>query len=190
MRPIPSFSLQLLFTLSLSLLSTGVAAQSYVGIAAGKMSASLKCKNSCQTSATNLKLTGGVDLGSNWSLESQLNIASTMKGAFERINANAESSISHKGIDLAALYRWRLNEKFALFSRTGLAYTSSEVKNSNAGSASTTRYSALKPVIGAGLVYAITPLTYLRGDLEIRQARSDGNNGNITGLSLGIQSAF
>ncbi|MBC3934570.1 outer membrane beta-barrel protein [Undibacterium rugosum] len=190
MRPISVIPLQLLLTVSLTVLSSSVAAQSYVGIAAGKISSSLQCKNNCQTSVANIKLTAGVDLGSNWSLESQLHIASNMKGTFDRINAKTDSSISHKGIDLAALCRWRLNDKFALFSRTGIAFTSSEVKNPAADSSSTTRYSAVKPVIGAGLVYAITPLTYLRGDLDLRQARSDGSNSNITGLSLGIQSAF
>ncbi|NDI85931.1 outer membrane beta-barrel protein [Undibacterium crateris] len=181
-------ALTCLLSLCLTLLSATASAQTYLGVSGGKMSTNLSCKNSCQTSASNLRLYAGADLNSNWSIESQLHTSGELKGTFSSAGQYANATVTTKAIDLTAMYRWRMNDRFALFSRAGLTYTISDVKNTSTSSSS--RYKSLKPIVGAGLAYAITPLTYLRGELDIKQARVDGRNTTITGFGIGIQSAF
>src|SRR5450830_1858454 len=150
--------------------SAVASAQVYVGGTVGKAQWSDDCSglSSCDTNASTYKLFSGYNINDKFSVEGSYYSLGTINANGNIAGTQNSASLKGTGFELAGIYNQALTDKL-----------------SGCDSQSSTA-----PVFGIGLDYKLTSQLALRGEIETRKVKYNGEKDAVNNVSVGLKYNF
>ncbi|MFZ6727079.1 outer membrane beta-barrel protein [Undibacterium sp. MH2W] len=174
------------------MLSAAASAQVYVGGTLGKAQWSDNCSglSSCDTNTSTYKLFSGYNINDKFSVEGSYYSLGTINASGNVAGTQTSASLKGTGFELAGIYNQAFTDKLSGFAKAGLTRVKVEnnfVAQNVSGSDS---QSSTAPVFGVGLDYKLTSQLALRGEIETRKVKYDGEKEAVNNISVGLKYNF
>jgi len=161
-----------------------------VGVDAGKADAHKYCHNisNCDSSDTSVRVDAGYQFDKNWSAE----FGYTSFGSlFKSHDNNFDASQKASAWTVSGIGTLPLTERFGIFGRVGAARYSTDNSGTVQG-VPVKDEKKIKPYLGAGVKFDITPAFALRAEYQLYTdiSRVDGAKDDVQGLYAGATFRF
>lgn len=175
------------------LASAVASAQVYVGGTVGSYNWNDSCDGtvSCSKSNTGFKLLAGYAINPMFSVEASYSDLAKIKATVRDSGMNVNVEVKGKSYEIAGVARAPINADFSVFGKLGFASTKTDASVSVLGTGVNIAGESLTtPVAGLGLTYNLTKELALRGEIETRKVKFDGQKESVNNYSVGVQYAF
>jgi hypothetical protein len=164
----------------------------YVSLAIGGSNADIDCSgtDSCNNTATAVKVIGGYDFGNQFAIEGMYVSLGEPTSSMGSLDMGVQSSYW----GLGGAFRPAFNKEWSGVLRLGVAFTTSKVKLSAPGGSGSQSYDSTNAYLGAGIAYAIDKNLKLEGDIDTTQISvldgSDKQTARVVDYTVGITYSF
>ncbi|MBC3934709.1 outer membrane beta-barrel protein [Undibacterium rugosum] len=173
--------------------STGL----YVNGSIGKSFWNVDCpaSSNCKSNDTGYRLLAGYSFNPHWGSElAYYSLGTVHANAYDPVYGMVPAaSLKASGIEFAGVYREDLGSRIALFARLGVGQTKTESSYTPVSKSLPLSYSANRTqlVYGLGITYGLSANLAIRADLDARRVNAgNGNSGNVTSATIGLQANF
>ena len=173
-------------------LAAAASAQVYVGGSVGeaKWNASCEGTTNCSTHSNAYDLIAGYNLNSNWGVEATYYSLGTISGSVDQATANIRAT----GVDLSAVFKADLGNKWQLFTKLGMADNRVEITATDGSLNVGMSNRSADPVAGIGATWTVNPSFALRVEFDERRLKIEvptySSTGNVARLNVGIVASF